>query len=86
MAPQKTKTFTLRELDAAVIMLEMTGETTYTEADVEAAVQTLKDSIAKSGGPKMPMMRDEIVGCNQFTSLRNRTTAVTDKIRGTSTL
>lgn len=42
MAPQKTKTFTLRELDAAVIMLEMTGETTYTEADVEAAVQTLK--------------------------------------------
>ncbi|EUC39620.1 hypothetical protein COCMIDRAFT_111033 [Bipolaris oryzae ATCC 44560] len=41
MAPQ-TKTFTLRELDAAIIMLEMTGKTTYTEADVEGAVMTLK--------------------------------------------
>ncbi|XP_014562535.1 hypothetical protein COCVIDRAFT_21504 [Bipolaris victoriae FI3] len=67
MAPQKTKTFTLRELDTAVIMLEMTGETTYTEADVEAAVQTLKDGIAESGGPKVPMMRDEIVRCIQLT-------------------
>lgn len=42
MAPQKTKTFTIRELDAAVIMLEITGKTTYTEADIEAAVKTLK--------------------------------------------
>ncbi|KAH7561777.1 hypothetical protein BM1_02881 [Bipolaris maydis] len=42
MAPQNTKTFTLRELDAAIIMLEMTGKATYTEADVESAVRTLK--------------------------------------------